>query len=58
MASETITSLNVSPIKQPKEMKTKTFILALTTATAFFIPYILLSTFAVILSFTIYIMNL
>ncbi len=36
-----VESLNTSPLKKRKELKLKTFLLALATATAFFLPYIL-----------------
>ena len=37
-----INSLDTSPLKKRKEMKTKTFFLAFATAAAFFLPYIFL----------------
>lgn len=42
MATTAIDNLNASPIKPIKELKTKTFLLALATATVFFLPYIIL----------------
>ena len=42
MSFENATITNSSPIKPIKEMKTKTFLLALAIATAFFLPYIIL----------------
>lgn len=42
MSAETLSTYKSSPIKPLKEMKLKTFILALATATAFFLPYIIL----------------